>query len=80
MRRFRIDVRCDHIGLDLVAQGCIKTAGVVDGVKHRQQLARLIAITLHRKGDDGPDGGVRVLAAILANAWRVSLNVPRVGH
>ena len=48
---------------------------MIDRVQQREQLAGLVAVAEHREGDHRPDGAVRVLAAILANAGRIALDV-----
>ena len=45
------------------------------GIEQREQLGRLVALAERGKGDDRPDGGMGVLAAILANARRIALDV-----
>jgi len=47
----------------------------VDGIQDREQLVRLVAVSERREGHDGPDRGVRVLAAILTYPGWVALYV-----
>ena len=48
---------------------------MIDRVEHREQLAGLVAVAQHREGHHRPDGAMRVLAAILANAGRIALDI-----
>ena len=51
---------------------------MVDGVQHGEQLAGLVAVAQGREGEDRPDGAVGVLAAVLADARQVALDVARI--
>jgi hypothetical protein len=51
----------------------------MDGVEHREQLDRAVAVAERGERDHGPDGSVRVLPAVLAHARRITLDVSRIG-
>ncbi len=68
MRRLRVDVGADDVGLDFVAMDLGAVVGVVDRVQHRQQLVRLVAVALHRECQHRPDRAMGVLSAVLADA------------
>ena len=74
----RIDVGADDIGLDLVAMDVRARARMVDRIEHREKLGRLVAVAERRERDDRPSRGMRILAAILANAGRIALDVAGV--
>ena len=78
MRRFGVDVGGHDIGLHLVALDPGSRAGVVDRVQDREEVARRVAVTQRRERDDRPDGGVGVLAAVLADARQIPLDVARI--
>ena len=71
----RIDIRGHHVGLDFVALHVGTAAGVIDGVEERHEVRRPIAVSEHGLRDDGPGRGVGILAAVLANARGVPLDV-----
>ena len=50
-------------------------AGMVDGVKDGEQLACLVAVAKRGESEDRPDGSVGVLAAVLADARQIALDV-----
>ena len=50
----------------------------MDRVQDREQLRGLVAVAEHREGDHRPDGGMRVLSAVLSDPGRVSLDVARI--
>ena len=78
VRRARVDVAGHHVRLDLVARDVARRAGVVDRVQHVEQLGGLVAAAEPRQRHDDPDGRVRVLAAVLADAGRIPLDVPGI--
>src|SRR5438093_466193 len=78
VRWFGVDIGRRHIGLHLVAVDAGARAGVVDGVQDREQLARLVALAERREREHGPEGRVRVLAAVLAHAREVATHVARI--
>src|SRR5437870_1383162 len=78
VRWFGVDIGRRHIGLHLVAVDAGARAGVVDGVQDREQLARLVAVAERREREHGPEGRVRVLAAVLAHAREVATHVARI--
>src|SRR5262245_9052125 len=53
-------------------------ARAIDRVQDRKELVGLVAVPEGGEGDDGPDGGMGVLPAILANPRRVPLDVARI--
>ena len=52
--------------------------GQRQGVEQTEQLARPITVAERGEGDDAPDGGVGVLAAVLTDAGKVALDVPGI--
>jgi len=48
---------------------------VVDGIDQREQLGRLVALAERGKAHDRPGSGMSVLAAILADAGRIALDI-----
>src|SRR5207244_12891391 len=62
VRRFGVDIGRRHVGLHLVAVDAGARAGGVDGVKDREQLARLVAVAERRARAHGPDGRARAWA------------------
>ena len=74
-----VDVAGDDVGLDLVALDALRVLGVADRVEDRQQLGGAAGRSpscgerLH-----DPGGRVRVLAAVLADARQVALDVAGV--
>ena len=78
MRHLGVDVAGDHVGLDPVAIEPSSRARVVDGVQQREQLAGTIAVAERGERHDRPDGRVRVLTAVLADARRIALHVARI--
>ena len=73
--RDRIHVGGDDVGLDLVALGRRRCQGMVDGVQQREQSGGLGPVAQPGKREDGPHRRVAVLAAVLAQARRVALDV-----
>src|SRR5208282_5110763 len=73
-----IYVAAGNVGLGLVAVNGGTRAGVIDRVQKRKHLTGLVSVTEHRESDHRPDGRVRVLAAVLPDAGRVSFDVARV--
>ena len=53
---------------------------MVDRIDHRRDFPRALAVSDRHVGQRGPDRGMRVLAAILANARRIPFDISRVGH
>ena len=78
MRRLGIDIGGDDIGLDLVPVNTGAGARVIDRVQEREKFAGLVAIAERGEGEDGPDRRMGVLAAVFADAGRVSFDVARV--
>src|SRR5688572_31080770 len=78
MRGDGVDVGGDDVGLDLVALDVSARGGVVDGVQEGEESRGLVALAEGGEGDYGPGGGVGVLAAVLADAGRVALDVARI--
>ena len=75
VRRHRVDVGGDHIGFHFVAMHLRARARVIDGIQHREELASPIALPEACKREYRPGGGVGVLAAVLADAGRIALDV-----
>ena len=73
-----VDVRRDHVGLDLVRRCPFGRVGMPDGIEHREQPPRLFGIAQPGHGHDGPDRGMGVLPAILSNAGDIAPNVAGV--
>ena len=75
VRVARVDVCGDHERLRLVALHIGGRARVVDGIQHVEQLDRLVAVAELRQGPHRPQRRVRVLAAVLAHAGEVALDI-----
>ena len=73
VRPLRVDVAGHHVRLDLVPVEARARARVVDRIQDREELAGLVSVAQGREGDDRPNGGVRVLSAVLAHSRDVSL-------
>ena len=78
MRRCRVYVGADDIGFDFVAIRVGAGSRVVDGVEQREKLGRLVALAERGERHHRPGRRVRVLAAVLANARRIALDVSRI--
>src|SRR5271166_237364 len=78
MRRAGIDVSGNDIGFYLVAVDVGPGAGVVDGIEQGEQRERLVALVEGRECDHRPQGSMCILAAVLADAGRVALDVARI--
>ncbi len=78
MRRGAVDVGADDIRLDLVGLDLRRGPGVVDRVEQLEQRGRAVAAAGRRHRLDDPDGGVRVLPAVLAHPRQVALDVAGV--
>ena len=70
-----VDVGGHDVRLDLVPVHAGAGAGVVDRVEDGEQLAGLVAVAERGEREDRPDGAVRVLPAVLADARQISLDV-----
>src|ERR1700733_14085177 len=44
-------------------------------VEHRQQFASPVAVSLHRESLRRPYRSMRILSAVLANTWRIALDI-----
>ena len=75
VRRSRVDVAGEHVRFGPVPRGVGQRARVIDRVEHVEQLRRFIAIAELGDGHHDPHRRVRVLAAVLANAGRIALDV-----
>ena len=73
-----VDVGREDERLRLVATDVGGRAGVVDGVEHVEQLDGLVAVAELRQGHHRPQCRMRVLAAVLAHAGQVALDVARI--
>src|SRR5207247_10654994 len=78
VRVLGVDVGRGDIGLHLVAIDARARARPVDRVQDGEELVRLVAVPQRGEGHHGPDRGMRVLAAIFANAWRIASYVARI--
>ena len=78
MGRMTVDIARHHVGLDPVARDVGRVPGVIHRIEHVEHLGRLVAASEPRQRHHDPDGRVRVLPAVLANARRVALDVARV--
>ena len=76
--RSRVYVGADDIGLDLVAIRICWGSRVVDRVEQREKLRRLVALAKCGERHHRPGRRVRILAAVLPNARRIALDVPRI--
>ena len=72
------DVAGEHVRLAPVALDVGPGARVVHRVQHVEELGRLVAAPEPGERHHHPRGRVRVLAAVLAHAGRVALDVPGV--
>src|SRR5579864_873202 len=75
MRGHGIDIGGSNIGLDFISLGASWRTRMIDGIHDREQLGGFVTITEHREGEHRPDRGMGILAAVLANAGRISLDV-----
>ncbi len=75
VRRNGVDIRADHVRLDLVSRGALSVARVADRLNHSPQLPRTFVVALCGEGHDRPDRGMRVLASVLAHARYVAADV-----
>src|SRR5665213_444707 len=73
-----IEVGTGDVGLDLVPLNGAGRSCMVDRVQHREQLTGLVAVAEHREGNDRPDGAMTILAAVLADARWIALDVSGV--
>ena len=78
VRRHRIDIGAGDIGLDLVAVALGARAGVADRVECGEQFGRPRRRRASRSAITVQVADVRVLAAVLADARRVALDVARI--
>ena len=78
VRRLGVDVGRHDVRLDLVAVEAGGGARVIDRVEDREQLAGLVPVAEAGECEHRPDRSVRVLAAVLAHAGHVALDVARV--
>ena len=78
MRRRGVHIGAHHVGFYFVAMDAGARAGVIDGIQQREQFDGAVAIAQQRKCQCGPHGGVRVLAAVFAQARRVGLDITRI--
>ncbi len=73
-----VDIRRNHVRLDLVERSPLRRGSVVQRVEHLEQLEGAPPIAVQRRGEYRPERGVRVLRSVLAHAGHVSLDVARV--
>ena len=74
----RVDVAGHDVGLASIPVNLPCGSRVVDRIDQVKDLHRFITKSQACEGDHGPRRRVRVLAAVLANTWQVSLDVPRI--
>src|SRR6185312_10501567 len=77
-RAHRVHVGAGDVGLDLVARRRVGIVAVTDRVEEPEQFARAVAVAQRGPGEDRPHRAVRVLAAVLAHAGRIALDVAGV--
>src|ERR1700722_2090074 len=75
MRRSAVDVGGYDIGLYLVTVHIGPRASMVDGIEQGEQRRCLVALAECGECHDRPQRGMRILAAVLADAWRVTFDV-----
>src|SRR5687768_1120746 len=75
MWRRAVDVRRYHVWFDLVALDGFLRDCVADRVEQGEQLQRPLAAALEGCRQHHPRRGVRVLPAVLADAWHIALDV-----
>src|SRR5207253_242494 len=73
--RVGVDVGGDDVRLDLVTGDVRFAVPVTDRVDQPEQFPRALDLSGGGERHDRPDGGVRILPAILANAGDVALDV-----
>src|SRR5436190_6608644 len=78
VRRYRIDVCGDDVGLHLVAVYVCARGGAVDRIEEREQLRRLVPLPEDCVRDHRPGGGVSVLPAVFPDTGRIALDVARI--
>src|SRR5262245_5205952 len=78
MRRGAINIRGDDIRLDFVPGNARPCTRVIDWIYHREQFTGLVTVSERGKGEDGPDRGMGILAAVFAHAWQISFDVAHV--
>ena len=78
VRRNRVDIRGDDIRLGLVGGDRFLGLRMVERVDQRQQLPGTAAVAQRGERHRRPHGGVRVLAAVLAHAGDIALDVARI--
>src|SRR5947207_4398126 len=75
MRRGAIHVGAHYVWLNFVMAHLLKRRGMVDRVDEVPKFRGAVAATLQGRRQRNPSGGVGILAAILADARHVSLDV-----
>ena len=80
VRRLGIDVGRDDVGLDLVALDAGRRRGRGRSGSASRRARRPVAVAEPREGHDRPDRGVGVLAAVLAHARQVALDVAGIAR
>ncbi len=70
-----VDVGCDDIGLDLVVIGGCPGRGVRYGIEHREDAEGHVAVATPGESPGEPYGSMGILAAVLADARRIALDV-----
>jgi hypothetical protein len=72
-----VDVGTDDIRLDLILLDFRGCGGVTNRVQQVPEFQRSVTVALQRRGQHHPRGGVRILAAVFANARQVALYIAR---
>src|SRR5271168_3622845 len=75
MWRSAVNVGRDDIRFHLVTVHVGPGAGMVDGIEQGEQRHCLVALPEFGKCYDRPQRGMRVLATVFANAWRIAFDV-----
>ena len=78
--RLAVDIRANHVRLDAVRSGFFLGIGLKNGIEQIEERPGLLAIAQGGKSPGSPGGGMGVLAAVLANAGKVALDVARVAQ
>jgi hypothetical protein len=70
-----VDVGADDIRLDLIVLDFRRCGGVANRVQQVPKFHRSVAAALQRRGQHNSRGGVRILAAVFADARHVALDI-----
>src|SRR5215216_5511141 len=78
IRHAAIHICSDHIGLHPVALHLLGCVRMIDGIDQAEEFCSTVTLPHLREGPDGPQRGMSVLTAILADAARVALDIAGV--